>query len=92
MGSVREPDCYWSDPISDEPPALGLPYGYFVTGVACYGSYCDDKTFHVCRVQGPVDSCMGVCGGQARGGCWCDAECSTYGDCCSDYEPTCVPF
>jgi hypothetical protein len=24
------------------------------------------------------------CGGQAPGGCWCDAACVNYGDCCSD--------
>lgn len=25
-----------------------------------------------------------ACGGQALGGCWCDAGCVTYGDCCFD--------
>ena len=29
------------------------------------------------------------CGRQAAGGCWCDAECSNYGDCCADYKATC---
>lgn len=44
----------------------------------------------------PVDqisesaSCADVCGTQAPGGCFCDAECSTYGDCCSDYSEVCV--
>jgi hypothetical protein len=32
------------------------------------------------------DSCLdnATCGGQAPGGCWCDAWCAWYGDCCSD--------
>ena len=29
-------------------------------------------------------SCQGFCGGQAAAGCYCDAECHNYGDCCSD--------
>ncbi|WP_437738396.1 hypothetical protein [Sorangium sp. So ce1335] len=34
-------------------------------------------------------SCKGHCGGQAPGGCYCDAACTGYGDCCADYGPTC---
>ncbi len=34
-------------------------------------------------------SCDGKCGGQASSGCWCDDQCSTYGDCCSDYQSVC---
>jgi hypothetical protein len=32
------------------------------------------------------NSCVqnGTCGGQAPGGCWCDAQCVNFGDCCSD--------
>lgn len=30
-----------------------------------------------------------VCGGKSEGTCWCDAECSTFGDCCNDYESVC---
>ena len=29
------------------------------------------------------------CGGQAAGGCWCDAACVQYNDCCADYAPVC---
>lgn len=35
--------------------------------------------------QGQISSC----GGQAPGGCWCDAACAEYGDCCEDYQPVC---
>jgi len=31
------------------------------------------------------------CGGKSDGNCWCDADCSAYGDCCSDVEEVCSP-
>jgi len=34
-------------------------------------------------------TCAGVCGDQAAAGCWCDSECATYGDCCSDKAAVC---
>lgn len=30
------------------------------------------------------------CGGMSPDGCWCDAQCSTFEDCCSDYSAVCV--
>jgi hypothetical protein len=32
------------------------------------------------------NSCVSsnTCGGQAPGGCWCDAQCVNFGDCCAD--------
>jgi GH25 family lysozyme M1 (1,4-beta-N-acetylmuramidase) len=40
-----------------------------------------------------ASSCVGQCGGQAPGGCWCDEECAHNGDCCVDVEETCgFPF
>ncbi|MFV8756029.1 trypsin-like serine protease [Nannocystaceae bacterium ST9] len=44
----------------------------------------------------PVDpanpnSCAGVCGAKAPGGCWCDDNCSQYGDCCGDVLAECKP-
>ncbi len=38
---------------------------------------------------GGPDSCVGNCGGQASGGCWCDSSCSFWGDCCSDKVAIC---
>ena len=35
------------------------------------------------------DSCSDVCGSQAKGGCWCDDQCTKYGDCCEDYKAIC---
>lgn len=37
------------------------------------------------------DSCLGICGTQAPGGCYCDSVCTSYGDCCDDYAPSCNP-
>ena len=34
-------------------------------------------------------SCAGSCGMQASGGCWCDAQCEAYGDCCQDKVEVC---
>jgi len=36
-----------------------------------------------------VGTCSGACGGPSDGNCFCDAACSGFGDCCSDYEETC---
>ncbi|MBI4010540.1 MAG: hypothetical protein HY361_05165 [Candidatus Aenigmarchaeota archaeon] len=38
----------------------------------------------------PSGSCQGYCDKQVPSGCWCDSQCSTYGDCCSDYLSTCA--
>lgn len=38
-------------------------------------------------------TCVSACGGYGAGNngnsCYCDSSCSTYGDCCADYEPVC---
>lgn len=38
-----------------------------------------------------ANSCEGACGGQAAGGCWCDDQCTKYGDCCGDVVAACDP-
>lgn len=38
-----------------------------------------------------ANSCAGACGQEAPGGCWCDDQCSKYGDCCSDVLAECKP-
>ena len=35
------------------------------------------------------NSCQNNCGGQAPGGCWCDDQCTGFGDCCSDFQQFC---
>ncbi|MSP90984.1 MAG: hypothetical protein EXR79_04140 [Myxococcales bacterium] len=44
-----------------------------------------------CKVP-PSGTCLGKCGGQGLGACWCDALCLKIGDCCSDYlKSGCAP-
>jgi len=37
----------------------------------------------------PAGSCQGFCGKQSPGGCYCDGECGTFGDCCGDLTVFC---
>lgn len=93
---VAEPaqltNCAWTGWFSEEQAAMQYATGAnkWITGVACSGSYCDNKSFYVCSLAAPPDSCVGQCGGYSAGGCWCDSACSTYGDCCSDYDYECT--
>ncbi len=34
-------------------------------------------------------SCEGHCGGKAPGGCFCEASCKQYNDCCADFDAKC---
>lgn len=36
-----------------------------------------------------VSACGGYGGGNNATSCYCDSACTTYGDCCADYEPVC---
>ena len=40
-------------------------------------------------LEGCSGSCAGACGGASSGGCFCDASCSFFGDCCADFAPVC---
>lgn len=35
------------------------------------------------------DSCVDACGGKSEGACWCDDQCTDFGDCCEDYQDEC---
>ncbi|MEM9456747.1 MAG: S8 family serine peptidase [Myxococcota bacterium] len=39
--------------------------------------------------NGGPNSCQDNCGGRAPGGCYCDALCVQYNDCCEDHSSTC---
>lgn len=45
-------DCFWlNSRLSEEGGGtLALPSDLFIAGVSCYGSYCDNKDFLVCRL------------------------------------------
>ncbi|MCR9165840.1 MAG: hypothetical protein ACE37F_32145 [Nannocystaceae bacterium] len=87
--SIELDNCFWTGPRSEEQPPLHLGVREFISGITCYGSNCDDKTFYVCEAAAPGNSCVDRCGGQAPDACWCDGLCSTYGDCCDDYAGAC---
>jgi hypothetical protein len=41
---------------------------------------------------GSTYSCVGACGQQAAGGCYCDDACADWGDCCPDKIQACDPI
>jgi len=64
-----------------------------VSGTECVSnvgpSYGWASWVDVCETASDPNSCVGNCGSQAPGGCWCDSSCSFYGDCCSDKVAIC---
>lgn len=69
-----------------------------------HGFQTNPQGCEICKCNPPppvaADSCADRCGEQAPAGCWCDAQCAEYGDCCADKaascdapepEPECVP-
>ncbi|MCH9682493.1 MAG: hypothetical protein K0V04_13740 [Deltaproteobacteria bacterium] len=82
--------CFWSDVYSEEDPwfAYGATANRWITGIKCYGSYCDAKSYRVCQLTNPA-SCEDTCGTQAAAGCWCDSLCTDNEDCCDDFESAC---
>lgn len=83
-------NCDWSTTYSEEDPwfAYGASANRWITGIQCYNSHCDDKSYRVCQLADPR-SCDGSCGTQASAGCWCDSLCTGMGDCCDDYVTAC---
>ena len=73
---------------------------YCDAGCSDYGDCCGDYA-QVCDAEDSGDggdtgdtppaggSCSGACGGQGSGECFCDDQCVTSGDCCSDYAAQC---
>src|SRR5512134_742559 len=61
---------------------LGIALALGLAGAAQAGVGGDD-----------AGTCQGACGGYGAGnnanGCYCDAACASYGDCCADYQPVC---
>ncbi len=42
------------------------------------------------KTDAPGECTPSSCGGAGVGSCYCDTECTRYGDCCSNYEPVCL--
>ncbi len=70
--------------------SLLLPLSLLAALVACSG-----EEFQPAPNRGPlgkadsVGSCQDACGGASNHSCWCDDQCSFYGDCCDDKVAIC---
>ena len=42
--------CSWTSYFSEEDPAMYCPWGRFVAGMQCSGSYCDSKRLYCCQL------------------------------------------
>jgi hypothetical protein len=63
-----------------------LSFAFIASLSACGGQETDSSSQRSATVYG---SCEGHCGAQSPGGCWCDASCELYGDCCVDKVEQC---
>jgi hypothetical protein len=90
MENITRVNCYWTGWVSEENGGtLWFGNGYYIRGAQCSGDYCDNKRFLVCQTGSTAGTCSpSTCGGFA-GGCWCDAACLTYGDCCANACTAC---
>ncbi len=50
---------------------------------------CDCPDCNFCGDNPQVNGCEGFCGGQSPEGCWCDDQCTQYGDCCDNINDVC---
>jgi hypothetical protein len=90
IGNKTPVSCYWTGWISEENGGtLSFGNGYYMRGAQCNGSNCDNMRFYVCQTGSTAGTCSAsTCSGSA-GGCWCDASCLTYGDCCANACSAC---
>ncbi|MDJ0764975.1 MAG: hypothetical protein QNJ97_18480 [Myxococcota bacterium] len=47
--TVRWGNCYWTSYFSEEAEYLYLGAGYYMAGMDCRGSYCDNKSIYACQ-------------------------------------------
>lgn len=65
----------------------------FILTIACNGNS-DNETKRgsissLSQEANVSGSCEDNCGGKSNGSCWCDNQCATYGDCCTDKIDIC---
>ncbi len=73
--------------VACQPLCAGKACGADGCGGTC--GDCPDGTACAAGQCVTPDSCVGACGGQADGGCYCDPACVDYGDCCADVCEAC---
>jgi hypothetical protein len=81
-GGACVPDCAGKQCGND---GCGGSCGACGAGATCTAAQCVAAT---CGAN-PTKTCQGFCGGKADGGCWCDAACVDFGNCCPDHEACC---
>jgi hypothetical protein len=78
--------------VSTELDGLTGPYALNIVGSDLF--WIDGpqgaKTLRRITTTNAFNSCEGHCGGPATG-CWCDASCTGFGDCCPDFADACTP-
>jgi hypothetical protein len=76
-----------------------LGWGFAGLGFAASGACGDGETkeTNLTAERGPLGkedadagTCENRCGGISDATCWCDEQCATWGDCCSDYQAACT--
>lgn len=76
--------------------ATRSPLAVLALALACSGQAVDDSQVdrHPLGKADAAGSCRSAdgddfCGGRSDGACWCDDECVSFGDCCSDVVAVC---
>ena len=76
--------------------ATRSPLAVLALALACSGQAFDDPNAdrHPLGKEDAAGSCRSAdgddfCGGQSDGACWCDDQCASFGDCCSDVTTVC---
>lgn len=80
MLNSATPNCVSGAPGNTANLVLFNDFGQSGAGQGCAGEP---------PPPGDPNSCVGFCGGQAPGGCFCDSACKRLGDCCPDKRPVC---
>ncbi len=77
--------------------ALSLPLTLLaILGLAAFAGCANESNFEPDPTRGPLgkadnlsNTCQDSCGEKSAGSCWCDENCSFYGDCCDDKAAIC---
>ncbi len=85
-GSGGDGRCPAYDPAAQSPSEGGSPGA---NGGGAGGAFGYDGLISTGGGGGGPNSCVGNCGGQAPGGCYCDTSCAFFGDCCPDKFQVC---
>jgi len=77
--------------------ALSLPLTFLaILGLATFAGCANESNFEPDPNRAPLgkadhlsNTCQDACGGKSAGSCYCDDDCTYYGDCCDDKVAIC---